>query len=488
MRAVAPQAAKRRRTKIVATLGPASDEPADLEALLRAGVDVVRLNLSHGPIDDHLHRLKMVRNVAAELGRPVAALADLPGPKIRAGGFGDDGVDLHPGAEVRLVPGRGTSTREVIAVDYAHMLEDVAVDDRVALGDGGITLRVTGAEPDCKLAVVETGGRVQGRPGVHLSSERLQMHAPTDEDLVLADAVAAAGVDYVGLSFVRVAGDVAALRAVVGERARIVAKIETAAALDDLAAIAGSADALMVARGDLGIDVPLENVPHLQKKIVRHCVEVGLPVITATQMLESMIHAPSPTRAEVSDVANAVFDGTDALMLSGETAIGRDPARVVATMSRIAARAEAEASYRQWAERLGREQRADLAGADRADRITAAITHAAWHAAHDAGAAAILCCTRSGRTARAMARFRPGARLIGLSPDPATVSALTLSWGVEPVQVEEYRSSDEMVRFALETAANHGFIDRGDVVLVLAGAPDRHSGAATDILRIVPTS
>jgi pyruvate kinase len=488
MRAVAPQATTRRRTKIVATLGPASDDPAVLEALLRAGVDVVRLNLSHGSVDDHLRRLERVRKIAAGLGRPVAALADLPGPKIRAGEFRDDGVDFRPGEVVRLVPGSGTSSADVIAVDYRHLLEDVAVGDRVALGDGGVTLRVTGAEQDCKLAEVETGGHVQGRPGVHLSSERLQMHAPTDEDLALADAVVAAGVDYVGLSFVRVAGDVAALRAVVRDRARIVAKIETADALDDLAAIAGSADALMVARGDLGIDVSLERVPHLQKQIVRHCVTIGLPVITATQMLESMIIAPSPTRAEVSDVANAVLDGTDALMLSGETAIGRDPARVVETMSRIAARAEADASYFQWPEGLGREKRAALAGADQVDQITAAITHAAWQAALDVGAAAILCWTRSGRTARAMARFRPGARLIGLSPDPATVRALALSWGVEPVQVEQYGSSDEMMSVAVETAVDHGLIDRGDVVLVLAGAPDRQSGAATDILRIVPTS
>jgi pyruvate kinase len=240
----------------------------------------------------------------------------------------------------------------------------------------------------------------------------------------------------------------------------------------------------MVARGDLGNDFPLEDVPHLQKHIVRHCIEIGRPVITATQMLESMIDAPTPTRAEVSDVANAVFDGTDAVMLSGETAIGHDPVAVVATMARIAARAEIEASYRQWAERLGRVQRRRT-DQDTAERITDAVTHAAWQAARDCDAAAILCCTRSGRTARAMARYRPGARLIGLSPNPRTVNALTLSWGVEPVKVEEYQSTDEMVWFAVETALHHGFIAHGDLVLVLAGAPDRHGGAATDVLRIV---
>jgi pyruvate kinase len=239
----------------------------------------------------------------------------------------------------------------------------------------------------------------------------------------------------------------------------------------------------MVARGDLGIDCPLEDVPHLQKTIIRHCVATGKPVITATQMLESMIHAPAPTRAEVSDVANAVFDGTDAVMLSGETAIGDDPVAVVSTMSRIAARAERDASSRQWAERLSRSQRSWEAGIP--VRIAAAVSHAAWQAAIDAGASAILCCTRSGRTARAMARFRPDARMVGLSPDPKTVRSLSLVWGVQAIHVEEYRSSDEMVWFAVETALSAGYVDHGDIALVLAGAPDRASAAGTDILRVV---
>jgi pyruvate kinase len=472
-----------RRTKIVATLGPASDDPVRLEAMIRAGVDVVRINLSHGTVSEHLRRLATVREVAQRVGRPIGVLADLPGPKIRAGEFPDGGVDLAPGATVQLVPGAGPSTADLVTVGYPTLLADLDPDDRVVIGDGGISMRVVAVTATSVLAEVESGGRTQGRPGVHLSCERLQMFAPTAEDLVLAEAVAAAGVEYVALSFVRRAADVVQLRAVVGDRAGIVAKIETSSALAELTEITAAADAVMVARGDLGIDCPLEDVPHLQKQIVRHCVAVGTPVITATQMLESMIDAPAPTRAEVSDVANAVFDGTDAVMLSGETAIGHDPVLVVATMARIAARAEMEASYRQWAERLGRDQR--LWAEDAADRITGAVTHAAWQAAHDAGATAILCCTRSGRTVRAMARFRPSARLIGLSPDPRTVAALTLTWGVESVQVEEYRTSDEMVWFAVETAVHHGFVAHGDIVLVLAGAPDRHSGAATDVMRVV---
>jgi pyruvate kinase len=472
-----------RRTKIVATIGPACEEPARLEALLRAGVDVVRLNLSHGPIEGHLQRLATVRDVAAKVGSPVGVVADLPGPKIRAGSFPEGGVDLNPGDSIHLVAGNGPSTANVIAVEYPTLLEDVEPGDRIVIGDGGITMRVLGADASSVIVEVESGGRTQGRPGVHISCERLQMFAPTAQDLALADAVTRVGVEYVALSFVRRAADVIALREVVGDRAGIVAKIETASALGELAAITDVADAVMVARGDLGIDCPLEDVPHLQKRIVRHCVSVGTPVITATQMLETMIDAPAPTRAEVSDVANAVFDGTDAVMLSGETAIGHDPVLVVETMARIAARAEMEASYRQWAERLGHEQR--QWGGEIAERITGAVSHAAWQAARDAGATAILCCTRSGRTARAIARFRPECRLVGLSPDPRTVNALSLTWGVESVQVEEYTTSDEMVWFAVETALQHGCVEHGDIVLVLAGAPDRNSGAATDVLRVV---
>jgi pyruvate kinase len=309
------------------------------------------------------------------------------------------------------------------------------------------------------------------------------MASPTADDLELAEKITAAGVEYVALSFVNRAADVVALRQVVGDRAGIVAKIETSTALTELPAIAEAADALMVARGDLGIDCPLEDVPHLQKQIIRHCVSVGTPVITATQMLETMIDGTAPTRAEVSDVANAVFDGTDAVMLSGETAIGQHPDLVVATMSRIAERAESEASYRQWAARLGAEQRTWSTDVD--ERITFAVSHAASQAAADARASAILCCTRTGRTARAMARFRPECRLVGLSPDARTVNALSLLWGVEALLVEEYRSTDEMVWFAVETAVDHGLVDHGDTVLVLAGGPDRGSATATDVLRIV---
>jgi pyruvate kinase len=472
-----------RRTKIVATIGPASDEPAALERLLRAGVNVVRLNLSHGPVEEHLARLARVRAAAERIGRPVGVLADLPGPKVRAGRFPEGGVELVAGAYLAVRSGDRSSDAGVMHVDYDTLIDDLRVGDRLILGDGAITLRVVHMTGDSAQVMVETGGRAQGRPGVHLPSERLRLTTPTDDDLVLADAMASAGVEFIAVSFVRAGDDVRKVRAVVGDRAELVAKIETASALAVLADIMEASDAIMVARGDLGIDCPLEDVPHLQKAIIRRCVEFGIPVITATQMLESMITAPSPTRAEVTDVANAIFDGTDALMLSGETAIGHDPALVVETMGRIAERAEAEASYRQWAQRLGRVQRERWDSLS--DQITAAVTHAASQAAHDVGCAAILCCTTSGRTAKAMARFRPEAQLIALSPTPRTVHALTLSWGVEPVTVDMYSSTDEMVWYAVERAVQAGHVVTDDLVVVIAGSPGRDKSTAADVMRIV---
>ncbi len=470
----------RRRTKIVATIGPASEAPETVRDLLLAGVDVVRINLSHGPLDQHLGRLATVRRVADEVGKPVAVLADLPGPKIRAGSFPPDGTILATDDLVRLVPGIGGSDHAQIHVEYPALLTEVAAGERVIIGDGAVVLEVLDVDDREVTAVVRNGARVQGRPGVHLACEALT--APTPEDCVLADAVAAAAVDFIAVSFVRHQGDVLKIRDVVGDRARLVAKIETRAAVERLAVIADAADAVMIARGDLGIDCPLEDVPHMQKRIIRHCVEHGVPVITATQMLETMINAPSPTRAEVSDIANAVFDGTDALMLSGETAIGHDPALVVRTMASIAARAEAEASYDRWGERLASVER--LRNLDVPSRTAAAMTHAAWQAARDIDAAAILCCTRSGRTVVAMARFRPEAQLVGLSPDPATVRAMQLSWGVIPMQVDTYSSTDEMVWFATERVAG-SVVTAGDLVVVLAGAPGGPQDWSTDVLRII---
>lgn len=475
------------RTKIVATLGPASRPPEVLDAMLRAGTDVVRLNLSHGTLEEHLLSMAAVREAAERVGQVVAVLADLPGPKVRSGRFPEGGVELVGGAPVRLRSGEGDSDAERINVDYPSMSHDLHPGDRVVLGDGAISLLVDAIEGDEVCCTVATGGRVQGRPGVHLPSARMRLTTPTEDDIVLGRVMAEAGADFLAVSFVRSAHDLRVLReAVAPHRPALVAKIETMSAVDDLANIAAEADALMVARGDLGIECPLEDVPHLQKHIVRHCVEQGVPVITATQVMESMITSPSPTRAEVSDIANAVFDGTDALMLSAETAVGADPVAVVSTMNRVAWRAEQEAGYRQWAARLGRSQRRHWP--DGPHRITQAITHAASLAADDAAASAIVCCTQGGNTARAMARFRPAAALIGVSPHGATLRRLALSWGVTPVLMDDFGTVDELVWHAVERCVHEGLVEHGQTVLVLAGAPDRSSGASTDVLRIVRIS
>jgi pyruvate kinase len=489
-----------RRTKLVATLGPASEAPDVLDALLAAGVDVVRLNLSHSTLDAHLQRVRDVRAAAERVGRTVAVLADLPGPKVRSGVFPDGGAFLVEGATVALVPGEGPCDAATITVDYPTLLDDLHPGDTVILGDGAITLVVESVDGDRAGARVLTGGRAQGRPGVHIPAERLRLTAPTADDLALLGPMVAAGVDFVAVSFVRSAADLAVVRAAIGGPVpRLVAKIETAPAVADIEALCRATDAVMVARGDLGIECPIEDVPHLQKRIIRTCVEAGVPVITATQMLESMIHSPSPTRAEVSDVANAVLDGTDAVMLSAETAIGTDPVNVVETMARVCERDEADAAYRRWGERIGR-LRPPVAP-DPLTRITWAMSHAAWEAAGDAGARAVICCTRTGRTALAMARFRPEAELIAVSPDPATARSLALTWGARPVVVDTYASTDEMVWSAVEAAVRHGWAASGDVVAVLAGAPEAagggvargganeggagFGGAATDVLRLV---
>jgi pyruvate kinase len=471
------------RTKIVATVGPASDGPDTLRALVKAGVDVFRLNLSHGTVEEHLERLKRIRVAAAAEKREIAVLADLPGPKVRSGRFPDEGVVIVPGQLLQLKPGDLPSTGEIIHVEYPSLLDDLRADDRVALGDGDITLLVISVSADAADVVVRTGGKLRGRPGVHLPGERLRLATPTEEDLVLLAAMSAAGVEYAAVSFVRSAADVQRVRDAAGPNGpALVAKIETRNAVDDLDAIIEVADAVMVARGDLGIDCALEDVPHLQKKIIRACVDAGVPVITATQMLESMVTSPAPTRAEVSDVANSVFDGTDAVMLSGETAIGHDPVNVVETMGRILVQAENEASYRQWGSRLGRVQRKrDTAGEL---RVTQAMTHAAWQASEDVGVRVVICCTTTGRTVRAMARFRPMATLVGASPDPMVVRRMALSWGVIPMLVDHYDSTDELVWHTVEQVVQLGLAMVDEHVMVLAGDPTSGYGS-TDVLRIV---
>src|SRR5829696_2325237 len=468
-----------RRTKIVATLGPASDPPEVVAALLDVGVDVVRLGLAHGEAKEHVERIELVRDIAEGRGRKVAILADLPGPKVRAGAFPEGGASLSVGDTVELVSGTTPSEEQRIIVDEDGLSGCVTAGDPIVLGDGTVALEVLAVEGDVVRAVVRSGGRLQGRPGVHLPSDHWAPPVPTDDDLRLIDEVAHLA-DWVAVSFVRRAEEMIRVREALGPRGpRLMAKIETRSAVEHLDDLLVVADGVMVARGDLGIDFPIEDVPVLQKQIISACAARGVPVVTATQMLESMITATTPTRAEASDVANAVVDGTDALMLSAETAIGHDPALAAATMARIAARTEQfddqHGSYEQ-----GLVQRR----APSTNAVTVAMAHAALRAASDLPLAAIVCCTRSGPTARAMAALRPPCRLIGASPSPRTARQLALSWGVEPLVVDEYETTDEMVWCVVEATVQHGLVRHGESIAVLAGAPTSATGT-TDVLRLV---
>jgi pyruvate kinase len=475
-----------RRTKIVATIGPASDDAKVLSRLIDAGMDMARISLAHGPIEGALDRIERVRLAAAERGRVVGVLADLPGPKVRAASFPDGGVYLSVGDQVGLAPAdpgdRSSAAR--IAVDHDNLLDEIRPGDRVALGDGGVLLLVEAVDGDLARAAVLSAGRLEGRPGVNLPPERVSISTPTPDDLAMLERLCDAGVDAVAVSFVRDHLDVRTVKRAAGpDGPMVVAKVETQSAVDDIERVVEESDGVMVARGDLGVRCALEDVPHYQKRVIRVGVAYGRPVITATQMLESMIHAPTPTRAEVSDVANAVFDGTSALMLSAETAIGHDPVNAVATMSSIARRAELEFDHLGWGNRIGRQQVGIFQSRPGA-RIEAAISAAAWRAAVDAECSAIIACTRSGATARAISRFRPTAPIFACTPSLATARQLSVAWGIQPVLVDDQTSTDDIVWFAVQAVSRLGLVRPDDVVAVLCGSPVGPD-ATTDVLRLV---
>lgn len=470
-----------RRTKIIATIGPSCADETTMKAMVEAGMDVARLNLSHGTIDDHLERLSQLRSVAETVGRPVGVLADLPGPKVRLGSL-EEPLSLAVNDEIDLVPGEGTSVAGRFTVGYDSLLADVHLGDKLAIGDGSIVLQVIDHRDDALRVQVLFGGNVQGRPGLHIPSDRLKLATPTDQDLKYLDAMIEADVDMIALSFVRSAHDVRRVGVEPAPRGPlVVAKIETRAAVENLDGIISESGAIMVARGDLGTECSIQDLPHLQKSIIARCIALGRPAITATQMLESMISAPSPTRAEASDVANAVFDGTSAVMLSAETAIGQDPAHVVGTMASIAHRADQEFNYNRWGKDLQREHLTERQSGD--SDVTDVMTMATWQAAREIKATAICCISRSGFTVRAIARFRPQAPILGFSPEERTVRQLTMSWGATPIKIDRIDDNDTMALKVLEIAKARGHIRTGDVVAVLGGSSA--TIGATDTLRMV---
>jgi pyruvate kinase len=475
-----------RRTKIVATIGPACDSPEALSSLIDAGMDVARVSLSHGPAEEALARIAAVRDAAERAGRVVGVLADLPGPKIRTAPFPEGGVQVTNGSVMALTAGSADGSDDrTIVIDTPEVLTALEPGDTIALGDGAIRLSVRTVGGDRVEAEVMTGGWLQGRPGVVVPESRLELRSPTDDDVRLLRLLADAGVEAVAISFVRAAADVTRARAVCGpDGPMLVAKLETREAIDAVDDIIDVADGVMVARGDLGIHCALEDVPHHQKRIIRSSVAFGRPVITATQMLESMVRSSVPTRAEVSDVANAVFDGTSAVMLSAETAIGSDPSLAVRTMARVAARAEREFDNEAWGRNVGRQQGVLGPEVPTGERITAAVSAAAWRAASDAEVAAIIACTNTGATARAISRFRPRVPLFGVTPSLRTARWLALAWGVTPIVTDRHGSTDDIVWFAVKAVAESGAVRPGDVVAVLAGSPVQ-ANSATDTLRLV---
>lgn len=467
-----------RRTKIVATLGPASQEPGRLRALLEAGVDVVRLNLAHATLDDHRDSVLTARRVAEEMGKIVGVLIDLPGPKMRTGMLEKEEVELRPGEQFVLAAHETEGNWERVSTSVPNLHELADPGEEIFLADGEIVLRVTEIVGEDVATEVIRGGTLRSRKGMHLPSAERKVQAFTARDeAALAEAVSWKA-DMIGLSFVRDADDVARARAALPKRGRrpmIVAKIETSTAVENLQEIVEVADAVMVARGDLGIQLPFSVVPELQKRIIAWANDTGKPVITATQMLESMTRSPLPTRAEVTDVATAVADGTDALMLSEETAIGEYPVAAVRAMVQIAQATERST-----------ERSAGGPAHLHEDRVSWAVAHAAVQAAEDLKVAAILCPTRSGSTALRVAAYRPSMPIVGLSSKPATLGPLTLCWGVTPLEVEEepeeWTAAEDVDR-TIAAARRAGLVKEDDLAVVVAGSPGRRAGR-TDYVRV----
>lgn len=452
----------RRRTKILATLGPASSSEVALRALVDAGLDAVRLNFSHGTKDVHRANFERVRRIAVETGAPLPVVQDIQGPKIRVGALNEP-MRLEAGQEIRFVAGEKSPAPGVVPITYDELASDVKPGDRILMDDGYLGAAVTAVEGRTVVARVEFGGLLKSNKGVNFPGVRLSIKFPTPKDKVDLHFGQELGVDYVAASFIRSAADIAKVRAELDDTkgTRVIAKVELKEAVENIDEIVRASDGVMVARGDLGVELAPWEVPAWQKRIIRLCDALGVPVITATQMLESMIENPRPTRAEATDVFNAVMDGTSAVMLSGETAVGKHPVETVRTMARICD--SAEASWRADARPIRDRQLA------RADPVSDAVAHAACRAAEDLGAAAIVALTNTGTTARFVSKYKPAVPIIGATPAPATMRQLALTWGVAPLLIEHAESRMELLRSVEAAGLRAGLLKRGEVVVVTSG-------------------
>ncbi len=466
-----------RKNKIVCTIGPASGSDQMIKKLALAGMNVARLNFSHGTYEQHATHIEAIRRVSSKLSLPLAILQDLPGPKIRTGELKEEAVWLKEGDDFTLTSKGIVGDEHVASVSLASLPNDVSPGNIIFLNDGAIKLEVastTNSEIRCKVVV---GGILTPKRGVNIPGVRLNVPSITDEDLSHLLFGLEHGVDFVALSFVREADDVRQVRQILqakGAEVPLIAKIEKHEAVDNIDEIIAEADGIMVARGDLGVEIPLKRVPLVQKEIISKCNRVGKPVIVATQMLQSMIHSPFPTRAEVSDVANAILDGTDAIMLSGETAIGKYPKEATLMMRQIAIETEIALPYH----RILSEKTETVI-----PQTDDAISYAACHIAEQLGAAGIIAYTTSGSTAQRVAKYRPKAPILAITPKDSVRRKLALYWGVHPYKVTEYASVEEMFEQGAQLAIRLGLAKRGDLVVVTAGVPLRVPGS-TNMLKV----
>ena len=465
---------RQRNAKIVATLGPASSDAATVRALFDAGADVFRLNFSHGAHADHRERLEVIRRIERETGRPVAVLLDLQGPKLRVGTFAAGKVELAPGARFRvdLDPAPGDVDR--VQLPHPEIFAALGPGADLLLDDGRIRLRVEEHGRDSAVTRVIAGGPLSDRKGVNVPGVILPLSALTEKDRKDLEFGLELGVDWLALSFVQRPDDVREIRSLAKDRAAIMCKLEKPAAIERLEEIVALCDGVMVARGDLGVELPAERVPAIQRRIVRMCREAGKPVIVATQMLESMVGAPVPTRAEASDVATAIYHGADAVMLSAESASGKFPREAVAMMDRIITEVEQDPYHRQLL---------DASHTPPQPVVADAICEGMRGVVRLLKVAATVTYTSSGYTSLRAARERPEAPILGLTPDVRTARRLALAWGVHPVHAPEIAGDAEMVTSARTLAEREGFAKAGDTIVIIAGLPLGTAGT-TNLLRI----
>ena len=465
---------RQRFTKIVATLGPATSTPVRLRALFEAGADVFRLNFSHGVPDDHRQRVEQLRALEKHYKHPIAILMDLQGPKLRLGVIGKQPMELKKGQKLRFDMNPDPATAKRVPLLHPEIFQAAKPGGLLLIDDGKVRLKIVAHDKDTIDAEVEAGGPISDRKGVNLPNLVIPLSPMTPKDHKDLAFGLSLGVDWVALSFVQRAHDIAELKKLVAGRAAVMAKLEKPAAIEHLDEIIEQSDGIMVARGDLGVEMPPEAVPPLQKRILATCRVAGRPAIVATQMLESMVHSPTPTRAEASDVATAVYDGTDAVMLSAESASGDYPIEAVTIMDRIIRSAEGDPLYRRLMDASRHEPEATTADA---------ISAAARQCAHTLSAAAIVTYTNTGSTTLRAARERPDVRILCLTPNVNTARRMTLTWGVHPVHADDAHNFADMVQRAVRVALKAEIAKQGERLVITAGVPFGTPGA-TNILRI----